>query len=264
MADSKVAVISGASSGIGLCTAAALRDDGYTVFDLSRSGHDHDGIIHIDCDVTDERMIASAVEEIVVRAGRIDVVINCAGFGISGAVEFTETQDAKKLFDVNFFGMVSLNRACFGELRKTHGRIVNISSVAAPASIPFQAYYSASKSAVNSYTLALANEVRPYGITVCAVQPGDTATGFTGAREKSILGDDVYGGRISRSVSTMEHDEQNGMSAEAAGRFIARVAKRKDRKPLYTIGIQYKAVVVLLKLLPARFSNWLIGLIYAK
>ena len=264
MAEKKVAVISGASSGIGYCTARVLNDDGYTVFDLSRHGVSDGGIQHIDCDVTDEASVSAAVSEVIRRAGRIDCVINCAGFGISGAVEYTETRDAEKLFDVNFFGMVRLNKACFAELRKTKGRIVNISSVAAPASIPFQAYYSATKSAVNSYTLALANELRPYGITVCAVQPGDTATGFTGAREKSIAGDDVYGGRIKRSVETMEHDEQHGMSAESAGRFVARVAEKNSRKPLYTIGIQYKAVVVLLKLLPARFSNWLIGLIYAK
>ena len=88
---------------------------------------------------------------------------------------------------------------------------MNLSSVAAPVPIPFQAYYSASKAAINDYTMALANEVRPYGVEVCCVQPGDIKTGFTAAREKVREGDDVYGGRIARSVGVMEHDEQTGM-----------------------------------------------------
>lgn len=84
------------------------------------------------------------------------------------------------------------------------GRIVNLSSVAAPAAIPFQTYYSVSKAAINDFTLATANEVRPFGITVCAVMPGDICTGFTDARQKIPAGDEIYGGRISRSVAGME------------------------------------------------------------
>ena len=96
-----------------------------------------------------------------------------------------------------------------------------------------------------------------------AVQPGDISTGFTAAREKSIAGDDAYDGRISKSVAKMEHDEQNGMKPEAAGAYVAKVAMKKHPKPLYTIGFSYKAICVLLKLLPCRLSNWLIGKLYA-
>ena len=147
--------------------------------------------------------------------------------------------------------------------RRGNGRIVNVSSVAAPAAIPFQAFYSATKAAINDYTAALANEIRPYGVTVTAVQPGDIATGFTGAREKSVEGDEEYGGRISKSVAKMEHDEQNGMDPAKAGAYVAKVAMKKHPKPVYTIGFSYKAVCVLLKLLPCRLSNWLIGKLYA-
>lgn len=102
------------------------------------------------------------------------MLVNNAGFGISGAVEFTKTEDAKRLFDTNFFGMVNMNRAVVPVMREAgQGRIVNISSVAGQIPIPFQTYYSAAKAATNSYTMALANELRPYGVTVCAVQPGD-------------------------------------------------------------------------------------------
>ena len=153
-------------------------------------------------------------EEILQREDHIDVLINNAGFGISGAVEFTTTEDAQHQLDVNFFGMVRMNRQVLPVMRRQcYGRIVNLSSVAGAIPIPFQTYYSASKAAINSYTMALANEVKPFGIQVCCVQPGDIRTGFTAAREKNPEGDDIYGGRIARSVAGMERDEQNGMDA---------------------------------------------------
>ena len=261
----KVVMITGGSSGIGLCTAAALRDRGCKVYELSRRDSEVTGITHIKCDVTDEAQIAAAVGQVMAESGRIDVLINNAGFGISGAVEFTDTAEAQRLFDVNFFGMVRMNHAVLPLMRQQGGgRIVNLSSVAAPVPIPFQTYYSAGKAAVNSYTMALSNEVKPFGITVCAVMPGDIKTGFTAARQKSIVGDDIYGGRITRSVAGMEKDEQTGMDPAKAGAFIASVALKNSRKPLYTIGFGYKCAVFLTKILPARWLNALIGQLYAK
>ena len=261
----KVVIITGGSSGIGLCTAAALRDRGCKVYELSRRDSEVTGITHIKCDVTDEAQIAAAVGQVMAESGRIDILINNAGFGISGAVEFTDTADVRRLFDVNFFGMVRMNRAVLPLMRRQGGgRIVNLSSVAAPVPIPFQTYYSAGKAAVNSYTMALSNEVKPFGITVCAVMPGDIKTGFTSARQKNIAGDDIYGGRITRSVAGMEKDEQTGMDPAKAGAFIASVALRNSRKPLYTIGFGYKCAVFLTKILPARWLNALIGQLYAK
>ena len=261
----KVVIITGGSSGIGLCTAAALRDRGCKVYELSRRDSEVTGITHIKCDVTDEAQIAAAVGQVMTENGRIDVLINNAGFGISGAVEFTDTADVRRLFDVNFFGMVRMNRAVLPLMRRQGGgRIVNLSSVAAPVPIPFQTYYSAGKAAVNSYTMALSNEVKPFDISVCAVMPGDIKTGFTSARQKNIAGDDIYGGRITRSVAGMEKDEQTGMDPAKAGAFIASVALKNSRKPLYTIGFGYKCAVFLTKILPARWLNALIGQLYAK
>ena len=261
----KVVIITGGSSGIGLCTAAALRDRGCKVYELSRRDSEVAGITHIKCDVTDEAQIAAAVGQVMAENGRIDILINNAGFGISGAVEFTDTADVRRLFDVNFFGMVRMNRAVLPLMRRQGGgRIVNLSSVAAPVPIPFQTYYSAGKAAVNSYTMALSNEVKPFGITVCAVMPGDIKTGFTSARQKNMAGDDIYGGRITRSVAGMEKDEQTGMDPAKAGSFIASVALKNSSKPLYTIGFGYKCAVFLTKILPARWLNALIGQLYAK
>ena len=135
--------------------------------------------------------------------------------------------------------------------------------VAAPLAIPFQAWYSVSKAAVNAYTLALFNEVKQFGVSVCAVMPGDIRTGFTKARQKSHAGDDVYKGRIARSVAKMEKDEENGMPPEVAGRFLARVALKKRVKPYYAIGLSYKFFVLLSRILPIRLIGWLLGLLYA-
>ena len=261
--EQKICVITGGSSGIGLYTALEMKAKGYEVFDISRRREGTAGINHISADVTDEKRINEAVSYIIDKAGRIDVLINNAGFGISGAVEFTETADARKQFDVNFFGMVNMNRAVIPFMRRAGGgRIVNISSVAAPIAIPFQAYYSAAKAAINSYTMALINEVRPYGISVCAVQPGDICTGFTGAREKSYAGDEIYSGRISGSVAVMEHDEQNGMKPETAAHLIATVASAKKVRPVYTIGFKYRLFCALVKILPAGLVSYIVGRIY--
>ena len=248
----KVCVITGGTSGIGLCTAQAMLEKGYTVYELSRRAEGAPGMNHIAADVTKEETLAAAVQEILKREDHIDVLINNAGFGISGAVEFTKTEDAQ-----HRQVLPAMRRQCYG-------RIVNLSSVAGAIPIPFQTYYSASKAAINSYTMALANEVKPFGIQVCCVQPGDIRTGFTAAREKNPEGDDIYGGRIARSVAGMERDEQNGMAPEKAGAFIAHVATRKGIQPVNTIGLQYKFFCFLVKILPAKTLNWLVGLIYAK
>lgn len=261
----KVVFLTGGSSGIGKATAEALRDLGCTVYEGSRRESSVGGITHLTLDVTDESSVQSAVSEVLSREGRIDILINCAGAGISGAVEFTESADVRFQMDVNFMGVVNVTKAVLPHMRKAgSGRIVNISSVAAAFPIPFQTYYSASKAAVNAYSMALANEVKPFGITVTAVQPGDIRTGFTSSRAKSAAGDDVYSGRISRSVSRMEHDEQNGMDPAIAGKMIAKIAVRRRCKPVCTLGFGYQALCVLAKVLPASVVNPLIGMLYAK
>ena len=261
----KVCILTGGSSGIGRYTAIELVRRGYTVYALSRRAGDAAGVRYLTADVTNDADIHAAIDTVMRDCGRIDLLVNNAGFGISGAIEFTETEAAMRQFDVNFFGAVRMCRAVLPILRaQNSGRIVNIGSVAGVVAIPFQAYYSAAKSALCAYTLALANEVRPFGITAVCIQPGDIRTGFTAAREKTSLGDDVYGGRIARSVAEMERDEQNGMLPEAAAAYIAKVADSRDKKPVRTIGFSYKLVCVLAKLLPVRILNHLVGRLYAK
>ena len=259
----RIVVITGGSSGIGLETAKQLAASGCRVFELSRRDVSFDFMRHISVDVTDEAAVRGVIDNIARECGRIDILINNAGFGISGAFEFTEPADSRRLMEVNLFGMDNTIRAVLPHMRASgSGHIVNLSSVAGPLPIPFQAWYSISKAAVSALTMAVANEVKPFGISVCCVMPGDIKTGFTAARKKSIVGDDVYGGRIEKSVARMEHDEQTGMSPEYAGRFIARLALKKRVAPYNTIGIVYKGCILLSKILPGRLLRFILGKMY--
>lgn len=264
--EKKIAVVTGGSSGIGLCTARALQNSGCQVYELSRREITHeDGIIHIGCDVSDEEAVKKRILRIIEETGRIDILVCCAGFGISGASEFTKNEDAKRLLEVNLFGAVNCIKAAIPAMR-AHGagRIVCISSVAGMISIPFQSWYSVSKAALSSYCAAVREEVQPFGISVCAVLPGDIRTGFTAAREKSPVGDDIYSGRIARSVAGMEHDEQTGMAPEIAAAMICRIAMKKSVKPYYTLGFAYQCAVMAARLLPCRVVSRIVGWLYAR
>ena len=245
----RTALVTGGSSGIGRCTAAALSKAGYIVYEFSRRDVPVEGVKHMCVDVTDEASVQEAVGQILSERGSIEILVNCAGFGISGAVEFTESEQAKAQFNVNFFGTVNVSRAVLPSMRRQHrGRIVNISSVAA----------------VSSYSCALDNEVSPYGVRVTAVELGDIHTGFTQARQKTVLGDDEYGGRISHSVSQMEKDELSGMSPEVIGTYIARIAQKKNCAPICVAGVKYKILRFLCKILPCTLRGKIVGSIYAK
>ncbi len=221
----KVAIITGGSSGIGLASAEALLKKGFSVYSLSRRTFSHNMILSLSADVTDKASVEKAVHAIYEKEGRIDLLVNCAGSGIAGAIEFTDSHDAKAQFDVNFFGTLNSVQAVLPYMRLArYGRIINISSVAALVPIPFQSFYSASKAAINSFSQSLANEVKPFGISVAVILPGDISTGFTAARKKEFTGDDTYSGRIARSIHRMENDELNGMPPQAVGKKVARIA----------------------------------------
>lgn len=263
MNKSKTLVLTGGSSGIGLATVRLFAEHGWQVFELSRHGEDHDGIRHIQCDVTDEASVRQAISEVRTRTDHIDVVISNAGFGISGPVEFTTTGEARRQFDVNFFGAFHLVKAVLPLLRAQHGgRIIFTSSVAAVLSIPYQSFYSASKSALNAMALALANEVRPFGISVAVLMPGDVATGFTDARKKNAAGQEVYQ-HMQSAVAAMERDERGGMTPEHMARDLYRIATRHHVKPLYTGGALYSLFCLLNRLLPTRLVNRIVGKMYS-
>ena len=163
---SRIVVITGASSGIGNSTAEYFLSKGDVVYGLSRRILGK-SFAELRCDITNEEEVLDCVKQIINKEGRIDVLINNAGMGISGPVETTKLQDAKKIFDVNFFGCINVINAVLPYMRKEkRGTIINISSVASPISIPFQSFYSASKAAVDSLTFALRAEVADFNIKV--------------------------------------------------------------------------------------------------
>ena len=259
----RIVAVTGASSGIGLAAARLFRDRGDKVYCLSRTVPKEPGITFIHTDVTDEASVNAAFGAIGKAEGRIDVLLSNAGIGVSGAAECTTMQDAKRQLDVNFFGLHACVRAAVPLMRAHGGTILATSSVAAVFAIPFQAFYSASKFAVNALVLALANELKPFNIRVAAIMPGDVKTGFTGARVKAAR-DDNYGQSVEKSVAVMEHDEQNGMGPELiAKRFVA-LSLKKHPKVLSTVGLQYKFFCFLGKVLPIRLQNFIVGKMYIK
>lgn len=261
--NSRIVIVTGASSGIGLATAQLFKARGDIVYGLSRRPCPDSSIMSLTADVTDSDAVKRAIDSVVSKHGRLDVLVCNAGFGISGTVEFTEISDAKRQFDVNVFGTMSCIRVALTHMReKQSGHIIVTSSVAGAIAIPFQAYYSATKAALNSLVMATNNEVRPYGIKLCAVMPGDIKTGFTDARVKLNEETDCYAS-LQRSVVTMEKDERNGMSPTVIAKKIYSISRRRNPKPLCSVGIVYKACCMLGKLLPCRLTNWIVSKMYA-
>lgn len=260
----RITVITGASSGIGLATARLFADKGDIVYCLSRRPCPEKDIISIPCDVTNEESVENAIETIVSENGVPDVFICNAGFGISGSVEFTDIDIAKSQFNVNFWGAMRCIKCVLPYMRKVNcGKILITSSVAGVVSIPFQAYYSATKSALNSIVLALRNEVKNYNIKIAAVMPGDIKTGFTASRTKINSGEECYSS-LRKSVASMEKDEQNGMSPISIAKKFYSTSLKKNPKPLCTVGFSYQACCVLVKLLPSRLANFIVGKLYAE
>ena len=253
----KTLVITGGSSGIGLATTSLFAERGWCVFELSRHGVSREGVTHIDCDVCDADSVHQAIAAVLRQTDRIDVVISNAGFGISGAVEFTDLREAERQIDVNFMGAVRLTQAVLPQLRKQQGgRIIYTSSVAATLAVPYQAFYSASKAAINALALALQNEVRDFGIRISVMMPGDVSTGFTDARQKSVAGAEVYR-KAEKAVTTMERDERGGMRPEQMARLFWHIATCRSPRPQYVGGFSYRILCQLDRMLPKRLVNWL-------
>ena len=257
----KVVVITGASAGIGQATALMFIKRGYIVYNLSRRGTPN--IKHIKTDVTNIIDVRNALKTIFDTEGRIDILVNNAGMGISGAIENTNSVDVKRMFDVNFYGALYMMQEVIPYMRKMGGgTIVNMSSAAAKLPLPFQAFYSATKSALCSLSDALRLEVAPFNIKVTSILPGDVKTEFTEKREKNKSNDPIYGNRIDKSVATMERDEQNGMSPNIIADIVIKLSMKKNPTPVVVGGFKYAVLVHLAKILPYRFVLYVMGKLY--
>src|SRR3954449_11625044 len=177
-----VALVTGASAGIGEAAAHALVGAGFTVYGTSRraaAGEKRGGVVFLPLDVTDDGSAAGVVREVLERSGRIDVLINNAGVGIAGAAEESSIEQARALFETNVFGSIRMTRAVLPHMREQGGgRIINVSSVLGLVPAPFMALYAATKHALEGYSESLDHEVREHGVRVLLVEPGYTNTAF--------------------------------------------------------------------------------------
>jgi short-subunit dehydrogenase len=187
-----VALVTGASSGIGLVTAQALRRDGYRVFGTSRKPMPDtaDGITMLICDVINDASVQSVVDGVLSRTGRIDLLVNNAGLGLFGGAEESSVAQVQALFDVNLFGVIRMTNAVLPSMRRRgNGRIINIGSILGLIPAPYSAHYSAAKHAIEGYSESLDHEVRAFNIRVSVIEPAFVRTVFdqNGIRPDSIL-----------------------------------------------------------------------------
>lgn len=259
----RTVAVTGGSSGIGLAAARLFAGQGDRVYCLSRHAPEDEGLRFIETDVTSDESVAAAFGRIKQECGSLDVLVSNAGMGISGAIEYTSSEDARRQLEVNVLGFHSCVRYAVPLMRERGGAIIATSSVAAVFAIPFQGFYSASKFALNALVLALANELAPFNIRVAAVMPGDVRTGFTAARVKAAESG-AYGDTVSKSVAVMENDEKNGMTPERIAAKIFRLASARHPKVLSTVGLKYKFFCFLGKALPIGIQNPLVGALYIK
>ena len=271
--ETKVVLITGASTGIGLSAAQQLMNKGVKVYAASRRGgisekapNGNGEIIHVKMDVNNEENIASVISQILNENGHLDAVVSNAGNGIAGSIEDTSSEEVMYQFETNFFGAVKVIQACIPVFRKQgYGKIIATSSVAAIVPIPFQAFYSAGKSALLVFMQALALELKPFGIQCCSLLPGDTKTGFTSARKYTVASqspDSVYTAKMKKSVGKMEKDEQNGVEASSVARKIVSQILKKKMKVSVVPGMDYKLICFLFNRFPANVRLWVVGLIY--
>lgn len=231
--EKRTIVITGASSGIGQGLKEIFEKKGDVVIDISTNGRDYQ------CDVGDHKKLKKVFDDIYLNHGEIDMLITCAGYGISGAIELLKEEDTKKQFDVNFFGTANACKYVIPMMKK-RGKIIIIASATAFFPLPFKAYYCASKSAVDSFAQSLRMELSQTKIQVTSICPGDIRTNFSQNRVKIYETNERYGSSIELSTKPTERTEKRRMSPEYAIKKIYKVCEKSHLKPRYIIGKQYK------------------------
>lgn len=228
-------IITGASSGIGKGLKEYFEKKGDRVFDISKTGGEYN------CDVKDYNAMKSVFDEIKTKAEHIDMLINCAGFGVSGLIELVPNETAKEIFDVNVFGTLNACKLAL-PLMGTEGKIINIASVLALFPVPYRGYYCASKAAVASLSDSLRLELSGTKIQVCTLYPGDIKTNFTKNRVKNYETNERYGDSIKKTTDYVDSRENKRMSIDEAIRRISKVIDKKKVPPMKIISTKWTFV----------------------
>lgn len=261
-----IILITGISSGFGLAMARRLSDDGHIVYGtVRREVEQLPGVHYLKADVRNEADARAAAKSVVDAEGRIDVLINNAGMGVGGPAEFIPEDDIRLQMDTNFMGQVHFCKAVLPYMRSQRsGKILCFSSIGGVMGLPFQAYYSASKFAVEGFAEGLQIETANMGIKIVLIEPGDFATGFTSARRKSLPEEalEAYP-KVLDSVRSFENDERSGLKPEYLAGLISRIVVCKNPKFRYRIATFIQKLSLPLKvILPGRTFSRMIGWFY--
>jgi NAD(P)-dependent dehydrogenase (short-subunit alcohol dehydrogenase family) len=253
---SPVALVTGASSGIGRAIAVRLARGGYRVFGTARQPErlaSEPGFEPVRMDVREDDSVARAVETVLGSAGRIDLLANNAGYSVVGAVEETSPAQARSLFETNVFGALRVSRAVLPAMRaRGKGRIVNISSVAGFAPPPFMGAYAASKHALEALTEALDYEVRNFGVRAVLVQPGFTRTEIASNQETADALVEVYAALREGLTAHIVSAVAAGVDPDVVAEVVWTAATAESPRLRYPVGREARALAAMRRFLPAR------------
>jgi NAD(P)-dependent dehydrogenase (short-subunit alcohol dehydrogenase family) len=249
---SKIVFISGISSGFGKETARILSSNGFRVYGTVRKDTEYlEGVNYIRMDLTDTASISSAVNFVVSKEGRIDILINNAGMHTGGPAETLPAEYVRLQMDTNFIGMVSLTREILPHMRRQGGgMIINFSSIGGIMGLPFQAYYSAGKFAIEGFSEALRMEVRKFNIKIVVINPGDFNTNNTLNRRSflsSLNTEDPYDVHYKNALEIIEKDETNGWKPKILAGKILKIIQKDNPRHRYIIASPEQKLAVLLK-----------------
>jgi NAD(P)-dependent dehydrogenase (short-subunit alcohol dehydrogenase family) len=255
MATRPVVLVTGATSGIGRDAAIAFAVAGYDVIGTGRNATTltpPTGVTYLDLDVTSDESVTSAVAEVIKRHGRIDVLVNNAGLGASGAVEESSIEQAQSMLNLNVLGVIRMVKAVLPLMRaQGSGRIVNVSSVLGLAPQPFMALYSAAKHAIEGYSESLDHEVREHGVRVVLVEPAYTKTSFDTNAQQADTPLPVYAERRRIFDELLEAAITAGDDPALVAKVIVTAATDRRPKLRYTAGRSAARVSALRRLAPA-------------
>jgi short-subunit dehydrogenase len=250
----RVALVTGASTGIGEATAKSLQAAGYRVFGTSRKPRPArpGGFTMLTCDVSDDASVARLVEDVLAQAGRVDLVVNNAGFGVLGGAEESSIAQARALFDVNVFGVLRVTNAVLPAMRRQgEGRIVNVSSVLGLIPAPYSALYAATKHALEGYSESLDHELRAFGIRVVLVEPAFTRTSFEDNLVKPDQLLEVYDTARSGMNEVMRKGIESGDAPEIVAAAVLKAATDRAPRTRYAAGRMARQVSLLRRFVPA-------------
>ncbi len=234
----KIIVVTGGTAGVGKAVAEMLQKNN-TVIVLSRSAPNN-GATSFACDVSDKQRVQEVFDTIGKLYGHIDILLNNAGYGISGATELIAEEAARKVIDVNFFGVLFCSQ-CALPYMGAGARIANVSSVAGISPSPFRALYNSSKAAVTMLSASMRLETKAFGVDVIALCLGDIATDFAAHRDRFVVTNERYGDAVAAVDRFVEHwGNEKKMPLEKAAAEICRVLAKKKTKYRHFIGNKYK------------------------